>query len=33
MGKKGRELALRRYDIKQVVNTHMEIYEELLKKK
>ena len=33
MGKKGRELALRRYDIKQVVNTHMAIYEQLLKKK
>ena len=33
MGKKGRKLALRRYDIKKVVNSHMEIYEELLKKK
>ena len=33
MGKKGRELALRKYDINQVVNTHMAIYEQLLKKK
>ena len=33
MGKKARELALRRYDIKKVVNTHMDIYEELFHKK
>ena len=27
MGRNGRELALKRYDIKKVINTHMDIYQ------